>query len=182
MLMSLPLSPVDPRKLMEGPIIQTGGGFRHEKHLKFGGDSDHPPPSPTRVRYKVEHLKHVTDLATEYSYRPPRSAVRKHRAKKLQLSHQRPRQGLRPPLSGSDLPRRPVGTTVECYAAESAAEITNQYVGDARDNTCLKHREKPNEATLVFLEASCDQDVEMRLLRYQIDRSWNYNFASSKTT
>ncbi|KAL3184029.1 hypothetical protein MRX96_006341 [Rhipicephalus microplus] len=48
---------------------------------------------------------------------------------------------------------------LECDAAESAAEMTNQSAGRSQI-----------EATLMFLEAWYDQDVEMRLLSYQIDR------------
>ncbi|KAL3206865.1 hypothetical protein MRX96_039864 [Rhipicephalus microplus] len=48
---------------------------------------------------------------------------------------------------------------LECYAAESAAETSNQSAGRSQ-----------NEATLAFLEARYNQDLEMRLLSYQIDK------------
>ncbi|KAH8033765.1 hypothetical protein HPB51_015797 [Rhipicephalus microplus] len=111
-------------------------------------------------------IRHVADIAAEYSYWPPRSAVRKHRAKNTaaSASETAPESAL-----GSTAKRiRPTAqaswddrhiAALECYAAESAAEISNQSAGRSQ-----------NEATLAFLEARYNQDVEMRLLSYQIDR------------
>ncbi|KAL3173900.1 hypothetical protein MRX96_001120 [Rhipicephalus microplus] len=83
------------------------------------------------------HKKHVADLAAEYSYRPPRSAVRKHRAKNTAASES---ETASESASGSTAKRvRPTAqaswddrhiAALECYAAESAAETSNQS-GDA---------------------------------------------------
>ncbi|XP_075730666.1 uncharacterized protein LOC142772370 [Rhipicephalus microplus] len=82
-------------------------------------------------------LQHVADLAAEYSYGPPRSAVRKHRAKNTPASES---ETASESASGSTAKRvRPTAqaswddrhiAALECYAAESAAETSNQS-GDA---------------------------------------------------
>ncbi|XP_075732073.1 uncharacterized protein LOC119178192 isoform X1 [Rhipicephalus microplus] len=82
-------------------------------------------------------LQHVADLAAEYSYRPPRSAVRKHRAKNAPASAS---ETASESASGSTAKRvRPAAqaswddrhiAALECYAAESAAETSN-HSGDA---------------------------------------------------
>ncbi|KAL3248506.1 hypothetical protein MRX96_056453 [Rhipicephalus microplus] len=213
---------------------------------------------------------HVADLAAEYSYRPPRSAVRKHRAKNTPASAS---ETAPESASGSTAKRvRPTAqaswddrhiAALECYAAESAAEISNQSApnmsavgmaderthtpattvdgpstevrgrhtpspepeltpgtaneashtpatsadgpsqathnrtplrelstnvpqplprGSARAQLAASTEQTPrrrtplragrsqNEATLAFLEARYNQDVEMRLLSYQIDK------------
>ncbi|KAH8039588.1 hypothetical protein HPB51_007788 [Rhipicephalus microplus] len=111
-------------------------------------------------------LQHVAALAAEYSYQPPRLAVRKHRAKNTpaSASETTPESAL-----GSTVKRvRPTAqatwddrhiAALECYAAESAAEIISNQSGRSQ-----------NEATLAFLEARYNQDIVMRLLSYQIDR------------
>ncbi|KAH8029375.1 hypothetical protein HPB51_000018 [Rhipicephalus microplus] len=111
-------------------------------------------------------LQHVADLAAEHSYRPPRSAVRKHRAKKTPASAS---ETASESASGSTAKRvRPTAqaswddrhiAALECYAAESAAETSSQSAGRSQ-----------NEATLAFLEARYNQDLEMRLLSYHIDK------------
>ncbi|KAH8042401.1 hypothetical protein HPB51_023059 [Rhipicephalus microplus] len=115
---------------------------------------------------KLLRYRHVADLTTVYSYRPPRSSVRKHHVKKAPASASETAPGS---ASGSSTKRvRPTTraswdggpiTALECYADDSAAEITNQSAGRSQ-----------NEATLAFLEARFDQDAEMRLLSYQIDK------------
>ncbi|KAH7977207.1 hypothetical protein HPB51_026944 [Rhipicephalus microplus] len=147
-------------------------------------------------------LQHVADLAAEYSYRPPRSAVRKHRAKNTPASAS---ETAPESASGSTAKRvRPTAqaswddrhiAALECHAAESAAEISNQSapnmsaagMADERTHTPAttvdgpstevrgSHTPSPagrsrNKATLAFLEARYNQDVEMRLLSYQIDK------------
>ncbi|KAL1470891.1 hypothetical protein MTO96_040221 [Rhipicephalus appendiculatus] len=111
-------------------------------------------------------LQHVADPAAECSYRPPRSAIRKHRAKKAQASAPESASDsasvsaakrVKPPAQAPWDGRRIAA--LECDAAASAAEITQQSAGRSQ-----------NEATLAFLEASYDQDTEMRLLSYSIDK------------
>ncbi|KAL3228840.1 hypothetical protein MRX96_023741 [Rhipicephalus microplus] len=180
----------------------------------------------------IARTRHVADLAAEYSYRPPRSAVRKHRAKNTPASAS---ETTPESASGSTAKRvRPTAqaswddrhiAALECYAAESAAEISNQSEpeltpgtaneashtpatsadgpsqathnrtplrelstnvpqplprGSARAQlaaeqtprrrTPLRAGRSQKEATLAFLEARYNQDVERRLLSYQIDK------------
>ncbi|XP_075726456.1 uncharacterized protein LOC142768371 [Rhipicephalus microplus] len=179
-------------------------------------------------------LQHVADLAAEHSYRPPRSAVRKHRAKKTPASAS---ETASESASGSTAKRvRPTAqaswddrhiAALECYAAESAAETSSQSEpeltpgtaneashtpatsvdgpsqathnrtplrelstnvpqplprGSARAQLAASTAQTPrrrtplragrsqNEATLAFLEARYNQDLEMRLLSYHIDK------------
>ncbi|KAH8042656.1 hypothetical protein HPB51_025159 [Rhipicephalus microplus] len=148
-------------------------------------------------------LQHLADLATEYSYQPPRSTVRKYRAKKTPASASETAPGsasgsttkwVRPTAQDSWDDRHIAA--LKYYAAESAAEISNQSapnmsaagMSDERTHTPAttvdgpstevrgSHTPSPagrseNEETLAFLEARYDQDVEMRLLSYLIERT-----------
>ncbi|KAH7934602.1 hypothetical protein HPB51_029030 [Rhipicephalus microplus] len=161
----------------------------------LGNDAKNRKKSGTEEYTAIDILlQHEADLATEYSYRPPRSAVRKHHAKNTPAfaSEMAPESA-----SGSTAKRvRPTAqaswdvrhiAALECYDAESAAEISNQSEPEltpgtaneashtpatsadgpsqaTHNRTPLRAGRSQNEATLAFLEARYDQEVEMRLL------------------
>ncbi|KAL1422036.1 hypothetical protein MTO96_022498 [Rhipicephalus appendiculatus] len=131
-------------------------------------DAKNRKKSGTEEEYRAVDvlLQHVADLAAECSYRPPRSAIRKHRAKTAQASAPESASDsasvtaakrVKPPAQAPWDGRRIAA--LECDGAASAAAVTQQSAGRSQ-----------NEATLAFLEARYDQDTEMRLLSYSIDK------------
>ncbi|XP_075526197.1 uncharacterized protein LOC142557867 [Dermacentor variabilis] len=145
--------------------------------------------SGTEEVYEVVHrlLQQVADLAREYSYRPPRSAVRSHRG----TNKGRP---VCAAASAAGAKQRQPSTrktaAMECFAASSTdcGENSDVHVfvpepeeepddpgrwassgWPASPEPCCRTRGH-NEATLAYLEARSDQEMQMRMLGHELDR------------
>ncbi|KAH7954907.1 hypothetical protein HPB49_022749 [Dermacentor silvarum] len=99
-------------------------------------------------------LQQVADLAREWGYRPPRSAVRSHRVGKGRPACADARVA-RPKKRVPDI-RQSVALKIGTSASK---EADNDF--GARGQ---------NEATLVYLEARSEQEMHMRMLGHELDR------------